>query len=75
MKKILFLLILIVISISVFSEPYRPYPIIYIHGYAADHYNSGNFGTIINSSNEPGDILIKTSTSPIDKKIGEYKTN
>ena len=75
MRKLVVILFLITMAIASFGEPYRPYPIIYIHGYAADHYNSGNFGTVINSSNKKGVIINPTTTSPVPEKIGEYKTN
>ena len=75
MRKLVVILFLITMAIASFGEPYRPYPIIYIHGYAADHYNSGNFGTIINSSHIPSDIINPTTTSPVPEKIGEYTNN
>ncbi len=75
MKKLFILLTLIIISIMIFSEPYRPYPIIAIHGYNADHYNTGNFGTVINSNTDSTKILNPTSTSPVPEKIGEYTDN
>ncbi len=59
----------------IFSEPYRPYPIIYIQGYAVNHYNSCNFGTVINSSTEEEDITNPTATSPVPEKIGDYTDN
>ncbi len=59
----------------IFSEPYRPYPIIYIQGYAVNHYNSCNFGTVINSSTDSTKIINPTTTSPVPDKIGEYTDN
>ena len=45
MKKTSFLL-LTVLSLIVSAEPYRPYPVITVHGYNANNYNGSNFETV-----------------------------
>ncbi len=65
MKKILILLILIIISISVFSEPYRPYPIIAIHGYNTNNYKESNFGIVMDRDHYQENIDYPIASSPV----------
>ena len=73
MKKIAFLL-LTVISLIISAEPYRPYPIITIHGYNANGYDGTNFGITIWSDKEIGNVTNYTASSPdeIPDHEGDY---
>ncbi len=69
MKNKIIIFILVFLTITILNaEPYRPYPIIAIHGYNANGYKSGNFGTVINSSHIPSDIINPTTFSPVKIK-------
>ena len=58
------------------AEPYRPYPIITIHGYNANGYDGSNFGITILSSDTTGVVQFPTTPSPvpatIDDKSDDY---
>jgi hypothetical protein len=58
------------------AEPYRPYPVIMVHGYNADNYNGSNFGITILSSTEEENVSNPTTPSPvpttIDGESGNY---
>ena len=75
MRKLIVVIFLITLTIALFAEPYRPYPVVYLHGYAANHYNHGNFGTVINSSIYPKDIKNPTASSPVPDSIGNNTNN
>ena len=59
----LFVSVLLSILVSG-AEPYRPYPVITVHGYNANNYNATNFGITILSSDTTG--IVKFPTTPSD---------
>ena len=73
MKKIAFLLS-IVLSLIVTAEPYRPYPVIMVHGYNANNYNGSNFGITILSDKKKDNVTNYTASSPdeIPDHEGKY---
>jgi len=65
MRKILFLLLLIIISIMIFSEPYKPYPVLTVHGYNTDNYGESNFGIVMQSDHDQKEIDYPIASSPV----------
>jgi len=47
-KSIVFFLAVLVFQTIYSAEPYRPSPLVLVHGYAANHYKSSNFGVLSN---------------------------
>ena len=72
MKKIA-LLLLTVLSLIISAEPYRPYPVITVHGYNANGYNSSNFGITILSSEFEDSIANPTTPSPVPATINDIE--
>lgn len=47
-----------------YAEPYRPYPIIFVHGYNTNNVKSSNFGLIMKKSLHYNDIAHPIEASP-----------
>ena len=45
-----------------YAEPYRPYPIIFVHGYNTNNVKSSNFGLTMKKSVENG-IIVRLQVS------------
>lgn len=69
MKKAFILLITLIISIIISTEPYRPYPQIYVHGYNADNVKGSGFGITMKKSENSGEIHNYIAASPYTKPI------
>ncbi len=67
MKKVLFILLLIVGIIHIFSEPYKPFPVLVVHGYNADNYGETNFGIVIQQNTNKSKIV-----NPTVDKNGDF---
>lgn len=57
------------------AEPYRPYPVIMVHGYAANNYEGTNFGITILSSTEEENVSNPTTPSPVPAKINNIEND
>jgi hypothetical protein len=76
MKRFCIFLSAILSILVLKAEPYRPYPVIMVHGYNADNYNGSNFGITILSDTIKANITNFTTPSPvpttIDGESGKY---
>ena len=72
MKRFLLFSLIIVSYIIINAEPYRPYPIILVHGYNTSNAKSSNFGLIMKKSLHYNDIAHPIEASPTQlKQFGE----
>lgn len=65
MKKIYYFLLLILLWIVIFADPYRPYPVVFVHGYAANNIEKSIFGIRMLHSNYKTDIKNYIASSPV----------
>jgi len=76
MKKFITSIFIIFGITALTAEPYRPYPVIMVHGYNTTVYNGSNFGITILSDTLKANITNPTTPSPvqatIDDKTGDY---
>ena len=76
MKRFCLFLSALISILVLEAEPYRPYPVIMVHGYNTTVYNGSNFGITIWSSTEKEQVANPTTPSPvqatIDDKPGDY---
>ncbi|MDY6786750.1 MAG: hypothetical protein SVK54_01345 [candidate division WOR-3 bacterium] len=71
MKKSIILFLLLILSIILIADEYRPYMVVYLHGYNANLFNETNFGTVINYSHIKGKVQNPTTFSPVKTVINE----
>ncbi|MGE3063335.1 MAG: hypothetical protein AB7T10_06840 [bacterium] len=73
MKKIIASIFIIFGITALTAEPYRPYPVVMIHGYNTDNYNASNFGITILSDSIKANIANPTTPSPVPAKINNIE--
>lgn len=76
MKKVTLLFIIVFICLIIVAEPYRPYPIIFVHGYNTNNTLSSNFGLTMEKSVENGIIKYPIKASPyFSSRSGELSSD
>ncbi len=73
MKKFCLFLSALLSILVLEAEPYRPYPVIMVHGYATDLTNKSDWGITILSSKFEDSIVNPTTPSPVTAKINNIE--
>ena len=75
MKRFLLIIIILLTFIQTINgEPYRPYPLILVHGYNANNAKSSNFGLRMKRSKNADSIKYQIKASPYKiEGTGEFR--